>query len=88
MATVAEAIMSFIDAKQPTLIDVSGHDSLSSGKSEQKTRIYRALLTTHNTEIISAGYRLLDQHGKLTLVRNSNADSTGIRDRAAHDDYE
>ena len=79
MSTVLEAILDFIRIYDVATIDVTGSDNLPA-KDEQKTRIYRAMLAANAGEIAAAGFTVLDQGGKLWLVRRSRADSTGIRD--------
>ena len=78
LATAAEAIFDFCAQHSPQAIDVTGFDP-SQKKDLQKTRIYRGLMHTNKTRIQQAGYRILDSNGKLWLVRDSVADSTGVR---------
>jgi hypothetical protein len=73
MATVAEALLDFATQWQPALIDITGSDTSSGAKEEQKTRIYRALLAANMSRIITAGYRVVDRPSGLWLVRGNVA---------------
>jgi len=77
LQTAGEAILDFCGQYAPTAVDVTGYDS-QAGKDLQKTRIYRNLLHANAAKIAGAGYTILDQNGKLYLVRKSNADATGV----------
>ena len=78
LQTAGEAILDFCSQYAPSAIDVTGSDP-DAGKDLQKTRIYRNLLHANAAKIASAGYDILDQRGKLYLVRKSNADATGVK---------
>lgn len=69
MSTVAEALLDFATQWQPASIDITGSDTSSGAKEQQKTRIYRALLAANATRIATAGYRVLDTSSGLWLVR-------------------
>jgi hypothetical protein len=73
MATVAEALLDFATQWQPASIDITGSDTSSGAKEQQKTRIYRALLAANMSRIATAGYRVLDVSSGLWLVRNTIA---------------
>lgn len=77
LRTAGEAILDFCAQYAPDAIDVTGFDT-EAGKDLQKTRIYRGMLQANAGKIAAAGYTILDQSGKLYLVRKSNADSTGV----------
>jgi hypothetical protein len=79
MRTVAEAILDFIRIFAPDGIDITGSDP-NAKKDLQKTRIYRNLIHSNSAELTAVGYTILDQMGKLFIVRKSNADTTGIED--------
>jgi len=78
LGTAAESIMDFCTQYSPMAIDVTGYDP-STEKDLQKTRIYRNLLHANQVRIQQAGYNILDQNGKLWLVRTSTADTTGVQ---------
>ena len=80
MATCKEALLSFIRAYAPEAVDVAGYDTDTS-KTQQKTRIYKALLDASNAEVVAAGYSVMMERNKLWLVRKSTADSTGVQDK-------
>ncbi len=80
MATSKEALLSFIRTYAPTAVDVAGYDTAQS-KTQQKTRIYKALLDTSSADIAAAGYTVLQERDKLWLVRKSTADTTGTQDK-------
>ena len=73
MSTVAEALIDFATQWQPASIDITGSDTSSGAKEQQKTRIYRALLASNMTRIATAGYRVLDRPSGLWLVRSNVA---------------
>lgn len=73
MHTVGEALIDFVTQYQPVSVDVTGYEASNAAKSEQKTRIYRALLQSNAMRITVAGYRVLDNAGGLWLVRKSVA---------------
>jgi hypothetical protein len=73
MSTVAEALLDFATQWQPASIDITGSDTSSGAKEQQKTRIYRALLAANMTRIATAGYRVLDRPSGLWLVRSNVA---------------
>ena len=79
MRTVAEAILDFIRIYAPDGIDITGSDP-NAKKDLQKTRIYRNLIHSNSVELAAVGYTILDQMGKLFIVRKSNYDTTGIED--------
>ena len=69
MSTVAEALIDFATQWQPASIDITGSDTSSGAKEQQKSRIYRALLASNMGRISAAGYRVLDRPSGLWLVR-------------------
>lgn len=69
MSTVAEALIDFATQWQPASIDITGSDTSSRSKEQQKSRIYRALLSANMARIAAAGYRVLDRPSGLWLVR-------------------
>jgi hypothetical protein len=73
MSTVAEALIDFATQWQPASIDITGSDTSSGAKEQQKTRIYRALLAANMGRIATAGYRVLDRPSGLWLVRSNVA---------------
>lgn len=73
MSTVLEALIDFATQWQPASIDITGSDTSSGAKEQQKTRIYRALLAANATRIATAGYRVLDRPAGLWLVRSGIA---------------
>ena len=73
MATVLEAFLDFATQWQPASIDITGSDTSSGAKEQQKTRIYRALLASNMGRITTAGYRVLDRPSGLWLVRSNVA---------------
>lgn len=73
MATVLEALVDFATQWQPASIDITGSDTSSGAKEQQKTRIYRALLASNMPRITTAGYRVLDRPSGLWLVRSNVA---------------
>jgi hypothetical protein len=73
MSTVAEALLDFATQWQPASIDITGSDTSSGAKEQQKTRIYRALLAANMSRIATAGYRVLDVSSGLWLVRSNVA---------------
>jgi hypothetical protein len=79
MRTAAEAILDFIRIYAPDGIDITGSDP-NAKKDLQKTRIYRNLIHSNSAELAAVGYTILDQMGKLFIVRKSNYDTTGIED--------
>jgi len=78
LQTAGEAIFDFCAQHAPSAIDVTGYDS-QAGKDLQKTRIYRGLLHANAAKIANAGYRILDQNGKLYLVARGRYDATGVK---------
>ena len=78
LQTAGEAILDFCGQYAPTAVDVTGYDS-QEGKDLQKTRIYRNLLHANAHKIAGAGYRILDQNGKLYLVARGHYDATGTK---------
>jgi len=80
LATVKEALLSFIAAHAPQSVDIAGDDA-NADKAQQKTRIYKALLDASQSEIATAGYSVMMKRNKLCLVRKSTADATGIQDK-------
>lgn len=76
LQTAGEAIFDFCAQHAPSAIDVTGFDT-ESGKDLQKTRIYRSLLHANAAKIAAAGYTILDRNGKLYLVAQNRADTTG-----------
>jgi hypothetical protein len=79
LLTAFEAIVDFINTHAPKAIDITGSDPEGS-ISAQKTRIYQALLASNSAKLAAIGYRVLPRGGKLWLVRNIEADSTGMAD--------
>ena len=77
LQTAGEAILDFCGQYAPSAIDVTGSDP-DAGKDLQKTRIYRNLLHANAAKIAGAGYRILDQNGKLYLVARGHYDATGV----------
>jgi len=73
MSTVLEALLDFATQWQPASIDITGSDTSSGAKEQQKTRIYRALLAANMSRIATAGYRVLDRPAGLWLVRTGIA---------------
>lgn len=78
LRTCLEAIRDFADTHQVTQIDLSGSDS-DPAKSAQKTRIYFELFKA-NANMFSDFKVTQPDAQKVLLVRNSNADSTGVQD--------
>ena len=78
LQTAGEAILDFCAQYAPTAVDVTGYDS-QAGKDLQKTRIYRGLLHANAAKITSAGYKILDQNGKLYIVAANRYDATGVK---------
>ena len=78
LQTAGEAILDFCGQYAPTAVDVTGYDS-QEGKDLQKTRIYRNLLHANAAKIAGAGYRILDQNGKLYLVARGHYDASGVK---------
>ena len=76
MSTVAEALIDFATQWQPASIDITGSDTSSRAKEQQKSRIYRALLAANATRIATAGYRVLDRPSGLWLVRKNITTTT------------
>lgn len=79
MSTAAEAISDFLAQHQPEAVDVTGADTASAEKDQQKTRIYKALLAANATKLISLGYVTREIGGKLWIVRKQDAYATGIQ---------
>ena len=71
MSTALEALIDFATQWQPASIDITGSDTSSGAKEQQKSRIYRALLAANMSRITTAGYRVLDRPSGLWLVRNN-----------------
>ena len=82
MATAMEALLDFATQWQPAAIDVTGSDTASTAKDLQKTRIYRSLLHANAVKLSRIGYTVLDRSGKLYIVRNTRADSTGVAEQS------
>ena len=78
LRTCLEAIRDFADTHQVTQIDISGSDS-DPAKSAQKTRIYFELFKA-NANMFSDFKVTQSDAQKVLLIRNSNADATGIQD--------
>jgi hypothetical protein len=58
IATVAEALMQFLDEKQPEYVDLKGSDRQS--KSGQKDNIYFEFLEKNKNELTAKGYEIAD----------------------------
>jgi len=80
LLTCLEAIRDFANTHDVSQLDISGADE-SSIKGAQKTRIYAELFKA-NASMFPDFTVTQPNSEKLVLVRNSNADSTGIRDNA------
>lgn len=80
MRTIQEAMVSFIREYAPSSIDVTGFD-YNTKSDLKKTRIYRNLLHSNRGMLQQLGYDVLDRAGRLWIVRNTQYDATGIKDK-------